>query len=357
VSILSPDAPAAPAPKPTAAAGISPIPALTEAFSHTLRLLFDPFDITQWAKLSIVCLFLGGGASWAAIQWSLGALPRDMGLARALAQMRVYLAQLFWLGLVLTFIAVVIAVALIYLRAVCRFALVDAVLHGKVRWHHAWSVLRPVSHTYFRWLLGALVLLGAILAGGSLLAYPLLQSGKERPFVLSLLLATLLLFDVFVAVLMGLVVTLTDDLVVPMIYAEPRTLPVAWRELLAHIRADSGAFVLYVLLRFMVAVGIGMAVLFFLFPALVALFSGSVIVAVLVVMTLGLLGWHWVWTPLTTLVAALAVVFLSGLLLALMGVASMPGQVFLQTFGMRFMAPRVPVLKALWDERRGMERR
>jgi hypothetical protein len=46
--------------------------------------------------------------------------------------------------------------------------------------------------------------------------------------------------------------------------------------------------------------------------------------------------------------AALALVLLIGLLLLLLGVAGMPGQVLLQSFGMRFLASRVPALDALW---------
>jgi hypothetical protein len=96
-------------------------------------------------------------------------------------------------------------------------------------------------------------------------------------------------------------------------------------------------------------VGVGIAVLFFLFPALVALFSGAIIVAVVVVMALHLVGLAWVWNPLTVVLAGAAVLLLMVLLLTLLGVAGMPGQVFLQTFGMRFMAPRVPALAQLWQ--------
>jgi hypothetical protein len=357
VSILTPGDGVAPRPRKSAGAGVSPIAALTEAFSHTLRLLFDPFDVVRWLKWSAVCLFLGGGASWAAIHWSLSALPTEAGVERTFAQLRAYLAQQLWLALFLTLAALALGVALIYVRALCRFALVDSVLRGHVRWRYTWAELRPAAHCYFRWLLAVLVLFGMVLASSSLVAYPLLRRGEERPLALSLLFAAMLLGEALLAVLMGLVITLTDDLVVPMIYAEPRTLPSAWRELLAVLKSDAGAFVLYLLLRFLVAVGVGIAVLFFLFPALLALFSGSVIVAVLVVMGLELLGLHWAWTPLTTVVAVLAILVLSGLLLALMGVASMPGQVFLQTFGMRFIAPRVPAIESLWRGRFGSNRR
>jgi signal transduction histidine kinase len=114
------------------------------------------------------------------------------------------------------------------------------------------------------------------------------------------------------------------------------------------MRAEAGAFTLYVVLRFVVSVGVGTAVLFVLFPTLVVLFSGAIIVAALILLTLQVVGVAWVWTPLTVVLAALAVLVLTGLLLILLSVAGMPGQVFLQGFGMRFVASRVPALDALW---------
>ncbi len=337
----------------TAPSGVSPIAALTEAFSETIQVLLNPFDLVQWIKFSAVCLLLGGGASWAAIHTSLRALPGNLGLERVLQQLRTYAAGEFWLSLTLALIGVGLGITLIYLRAVCRFTLVDSILRSEVRWHHAWAELHPVAGTYFRWLLAALFMMGVMLAGGTFFALPLLRSSESQPLVLSLALAAVVLFEVLAAVAMGLAITLTDDLVVPIMYAERLTLPAAWRALLAIMRADTGAFVLYVLLRFVVAVGIGVAVLFLLFPALVALFSGAMIFALLVLLGLEQLGVHWVWTPLTTLVAGAAILLLVGLLLAVMALAGMPGQVFLQTFGMRFVTPRVPALQALWNERRG----
>lgn len=330
----------------TVSPGISPVAALIEAFSHVVAFLFNPFELRHWLKLGAVCLFLGGGASWAAIHWSLGALPSESGLDRAIFQVRLYLARHPLAGLGAAAIGVALGVVLIYLRALCRFTLVASILRGEVHLHQAWAELRSVAETYFRWLLAALFLMGLALAAGMLIALPLLRDADARPAFASALLAGLLIAEVLMSVTLGLAITLTDDLVTPIIYAEQVTLPAAWRRLVTTMRSDVGAFVLYILLRFVVSVAAGIAVLFFLFPALVALFSGSVIVAALVVLGLEQVGIGWDWTPVTTLIAGVALLLLVGLLFAVMGVVSMPGQVFLQTFGMRFIAPRVPALHA-----------
>jgi MFS family permease len=235
------------------------------------------------------------------------------------------------------------------LRALFRFVLVDSIMRREVLLHRALRELRPVANWYFRWLLGALVLMGAILATGALLVATHLRTSNRESLTASLLLVLLLLGEAVVGLLAALAIILTDDLVVPIIYAERlRVLP-AWRRLLEKLRGEAGAFTLYLLLRFVLSVGVGIAVLFFLFPSLVAVFSGAIIVAVVVVMALQLGGLTWAWTPLTVVVAAAALLLLMTLLLMLMGVAGMPGQVFLQTFGLRFIAPRVPALAELWQ--------
>jgi hypothetical protein len=57
----------------------SPGGALASAFSDAVQLLLNPFAPRRWIKLSLVCLFLGGGTMSAAFHWSLSALPSDTG--------------------------------------------------------------------------------------------------------------------------------------------------------------------------------------------------------------------------------------------------------------------------------------
>lgn len=320
------------------------------AFTDTYHLLLDPIDTRLWLKLSILCLFLGGGATSAAFHAALSALPSEVGAPNALAYLRVFLARHPTMLLLAAALAVSLGVTLVYLRALFRFALVDSILRREAHLREAIRELRPLANSYFRWLVGALILMGVILAAGALVVMPYLRTADRESLPTSLLLVLLLLGEALVGLLAALAITLTDDLVVPIIYAEREAMLAAWRRLLGQFRAEAGAFTLYILLRFVVSVGVGIAVLFFLFPALVTLFSGAIIVAVVVVMALQLVGLAWVWTPVTTLLAGAALLLLMAFLLILMGVAGMPGQIFLQTFGMRFMAPRVPALARLWQE-------
>jgi len=115
-------------------------------------------------------------------------------------------------------------------------------------------------------------------------------------------------------------------------------------------RRDSASFALYLALRFAVSLGIGVAVLIFLFPVLISLSSGAFIAAAMVTLSLRLLGLVWTWNPLTIIFGTVGLVVLSGLTFAVLSVVGMPGQVYLQNYGVRFIASRNPALEALWRQ-------
>lgn len=328
----------------------SAVLALSQAWDDTLEFLFQPLDVRRWFWLSFICLFLGGGASSAALNWSLGSLPGDVGFDRLLGLVRQYVFDHLWLTVVATTLGLSLGLGLLYLRAVFRFVLVDALVGREVRPVPAWAETRRLGRSYFGWLLATLVLVGAAMATGAIAVFPHLRAMAAdgiRSVTFWAILTGLLLVDIVVGLLLALVITLTDDLVVPIMYAEGLTLLPAWKELWRNLRAEAGGFVVYVLLRFAVAVAVGAAALFLLFPILIGLFSGAIITGVLVVLGLRLLGLAWVWNSLTTALALAALLLLSSLVLIFLSVVGMPGQVLIQNLGIRFISARTPSLEAL----------
>ena len=336
----------------SAPGGISPGQALIDSFSDTVQLLLNPFDPGRWFKLSAICLFLGGGTASAAFHWTLSTLPGDVGFQQALDQLKSYLASLPGFLYISVALAVGLGLTVIYARATCRFALVETILKRKTTLRRGWKERRPLAWSYYWWLVGTLAALGCVLAAGVILALPRLRGEAgpgTHPLVQSIILAGFLLGEVSIGLVAAVIITLTDDFAVPIMYAERLPLLVAWRKLARILRAEPAAFIFYFLVRLVVSAAIGVAVLFVLFPALVALFSSAVVAGALVVLTLRFVGLAWVWAPFTIIVTALALLALSTLTMVLLGVAGMPGQVFLQTFGMRFLSPRFATLASLWQ--------
>ena len=330
--------------------GVSAVQALTQAWDDTLEFLFKPLDVERWFWLSFICLFLGGGASSAALNWNLGSLSGNASFDRVLGPLRDYVLLHLWLIILTVTLGLGLALGLLYLRAVFRFVLVDALVRRVVRLGAAWHATRPQSRSYYRWLLATLLLVGAALTLGTIAVIPhlwSLASAGARSLLFWVTLTGLLLVDIFVGVLVALVVTLTDDLVVPIMYAEGLSLLPAWKKLWQSLRVEAGGFAMYVLVRFAVAVAVGGSALFFLFPILIGLFSGAIMTGVLVLLGLRLLGLAWAWNPLTTALASTALLLLIGAILILLSVVGMPGQLLIQNFGIRFISARVPALKAL----------
>ena len=322
---------------------------LAAAFSDTVQLLFRPFHLRRWIRLSAVCLLLGGGASSAAFQWSLGSLPVEIGLQDKLARWQEYAAENSWVIVAAICLGMLLGVLLVYVRAVCRFVLIDAIVEGEVRPRQAARELRPQAHSYFFWVLGVLGVAGTLLAGAILLVFPYLRTtaaARGETITFSIALAALLLGEMALGLFVALLILLTDDLALPIMYAERLRLPAAWRRLGRMARSEVRSFAFYVLLRFAASVGVGVVVLLVLFPILLTVFSGATIIGALVLLTFRLLGLAWVWNAVTLLMAALAVLVLIGILLVVLGIGGMPGQVFLQTFGIRFVAQRLPTLQA-----------
>ena len=350
----------APAKGLSANTAISPASAFSWALDDTLRLLFGPFDVWRWTKLSLLCLFLGGGTPTAAFQWSLSALPGDFRLTDVVAGARQYIAQHPSLIILVIVFTLVLVLGFLYLRSVFRFILVDSLVRMEVTLSSAWSTLRPLGQSYFWWLVGTLAALVTTFSLMVIVAFPGLHaastSGTGRLFATASL-ALILCLIILLGLAVALVVMLTDDLVVPLMYAGRLPLASAWGELWRKMRHDPASFAVYVLLRFILSVGVSVAVLLFLVPLLVGVFSGAIIVAATVVLGLHLVGLAWVWNLPTISLALAALVLLIAIVLILLSAAGMPGQVFLQSFGLRFIAARSPSLQTLCSGSGGRGRR
>lgn len=318
-----------------------------------MRLLFHPFIGRRWIALSIVCLFLGGGTSTAAFQWGFGTLPIDLHPAELLLRLRSHIAQHLSLIVLAVATALTLILALIYARCVFRFVLIEAVIRHDFAVGPAWKSLRGLGRSYFAWLLGvvgAIVVLISATTIASLSYLSFVREAGHPAWLASVLLVAELVAVVVLGLLVAIIIMVTDDLVAPLMYADKISLPAAWRTVWRVSSRDPGTFLFYVVLRLAVSVGIGIAVLFVLFPVLMGLSSGALVSAALVILTLRALGLSWAWNPVTIIFAALALGVFSALLFVLLSVVGMPGQVYIQNYGVRFMASRVPSLQAVCRE-------
>jgi hypothetical protein len=323
-------------------------PALRHAWCNTISLLFRPFHARRWIKLGILCLFLGGGAPSVALNWPLGMLPPDISLSALLERVRVGLANHAWLALPVVLLGLAVGLSLFYVRSLGRFVLVDSILRREVRIRQAWVCNRGLGRSYFGFLVGALVILGSLFALTALALFPYLQSwSSERTAWFPAIVAGLLGSVVLVGALLALGITLTDDFVVPTMYADRAPLLHGWRELLRLMSREPATFGIYILVRIGLSVVSGALVLFLLFPMLLAILSGAMLAKAMGAFALSVLGLVWAWNPGTLALAVAGVGLLSTMLFSALSLAQMPVQIFLQDFGIEFIGSSVPSLAAL----------
>ena len=253
----------------------------------------------------------------------------------------IVLAVILTLGVVLS---------LIYIRCVFRFVLIDAVVKQDVTVRKAWKTSESSGRSYFLWLLGVVGAILVTMGAAAIISFRLINFIRDAGYpewLPSLLLVTELMAVVGVGLLVAIIITLTDDLVAPLIYAEHISAPAAWGVVWKMARHDSGTFLAYIILRFAVGLGISVGALFVLFPVLMGLSSVALVTAAMAILALRVVGLAWAWNPVTFILGGFALSIFTGLLFALLSVVGMPGQVYLQDYGVKFIASRVPSLEAL----------
>lgn len=340
---------------------LSPIESLASAWDETVRLLFRPFAGRRWIALSVVCLFLGGGTSTAAFQWGFGALPIDLHTSEFILRIRLIIAQHLSLIVLAVALSLGVVLGLIYARCVLRFVLIDAVVKHDISLSTSWKTSESFGRSYFLWLLGVVGGLLVMGSGAAIVSFRYLSFLRDAAYpwwIASLLLVAELVAVVLIGLLVAIVITVTDDLVAPLMYADRTSLPAAWGIVWELSRRDRGTFVFYLALRFALSMGISIAALFVLFPVLMGLSSAVLVIAAIGILALRIVGLAWAWNPATICFGVLALGIFTALLFAVLSVVGMPGQVYLQNFGVRFIASRVPSLGALcrdsspWARRR-----
>jgi len=326
---------------------LSPIESLSPAWENTLRLLFRPFSRRLWISLSLVCIFLGGGTSTAAFQWGFGALPIDFHAGEFLARVQLVMAEHASLIVLALALGGGLVLGLIYVRCVLRFVLVEAVIKNELSLRAAWRSLELNGRFYFFWLMGivgSLIVAAGAAAVASFRFLGYLRESGSPEWLFSGLLVVELVCVVGIGLLVAIVITLTDDLIAPLMYSEHISLPAAWGVFWKMLRHDSVTYAVYIVLRLAVGMGISVAVLCVLFPVLMGLSAGALVMAAGAILALRAVGMVWAWNPVTFVLGAFALMIFSTLLFSLLSVIGMPGQVYLQNYGVRFMASRIPTL-------------
>jgi len=339
---------------------VSAMDAMSLAFGRTERLLFRPFRFGLWARLAVVGLItgeVGGLGGSGGVPNGNVSLPKTGGDQLRLAAL--FFSEPGWeqvqqnlVWLVPLFLTVIALVLLwVYSACIYRFILLDAVLTGQCRLREGWRKWRDSGRQYFLWVLAfgfiGLVVLGVVAGIPLLLAWRAgwLQKGEEHIGGLlgwGLLLGLVL---VLLIVLMAVIDLFGRDFLIPVMALENVDAIEGWRRLLGIVGQDKSSYVLYVVMKTVLALG-----------SAIAFTVANIIVVLLSLIPLGLLALlgfligqalHVPWDNISVILilAALGLLAMAGILYVV-GLIYAPALVFFQAYALEFFAPRYDTLKA-----------
>ena len=323
---------------------ISAVDSITPALEHTKQQLFRRFNIGQWTRLAFVGLLAGelGSNGCNRSNFTFPGQPGGPhlpGIDPALIAAFITAAVVAGLAIGLIFM---------YVSSVMRFILFDSVLtrecHIRMGWNRrmgpgwryflfklVYSILSvagiavvvgiPVLLALGRgWLRAARVHLGALFLGGVILVF------------------VLFLYFVLTAVIF----VLTKDFVIPQMALEDIGLMEAWRRLWLMMQAETGAYIVYVIMKIVLAIvtaivmGIATLIVGLMF-AVPSLLLG--IVAVISGKRAGL-----TWNAETITLAIVIGCILLAIFLYLVSLIYVPAIVFFPAYSIYFFAGRYPRL-------------
>jgi preprotein translocase subunit Sss1 len=281
----------------------SAVDAISPAFEHTKRQLFQPFRIGQWVRLALVGLLAGelGSGGFKIPNLSNFNLPRHPGSEHFLTSDLAGSAPMLFAGLiaVLVVAALLLGILLTYVSSVMRFILFDSVLVKECHIREGWSRRQGPGWHYFLWKLlyllatfGVLIVLVGIPAGFAF-AVGWLNNPKQHMVVLVLGGIALFLAIMIFLFVMAVIYVLTKDFVVPQMALENIGALEGWRRLWAMMKAEKSSYAGYIGMKIVLAivVGIILGIVGFIIGLIILIPAAGVAVAAVLGGKAAGLGW------------------------------------------------------------------
>lgn len=324
---------------------ISPIDAISFAFQHTKRQLFQPFRFGEWTRLAFVGLLAGEMGSSGNFPSHLNSMRRSPPFHNLpgidFALLGAFLAFLLIVGFVF---ALVVA----YISSVMRFVLFDSVLTRECHIRQGWSSRQSAGWKYFLWNIGyfLVVFAGVVFLFGVPAAFAFAAGWFHQPHehVLGLVLGGIFLFFIFVAyvVIAAVVQVLTKDFVVPQMALEGIGPITSWRRLWPMIEQETGSYVLYIVMKIVLAIGAG--ILVFMASLILFLFFVPPVAGIFLAAIVGGKAAGLTWNAGTITLAIVVGCMLLAVLLYLLALITVPVIVFFPAYSIYFFAARYPNL-------------
>ena len=250
------------------AARVSVIDPLSKAIDWSRDVLFRPFDIEKWIVLGF-CAFLamlgehgGGSFNWHDGDGDFDDLER--GMHRCWEWVLDNLIPVLFIGSVVVLVIIALWLVFRWLSSRGKFMFLDGVVRNHAAVVEPWKRFRSPANSLFGFRIVldiiALIVIGSLIA--SMIVSVLLLAGHHdaRPLLIVPLVFVVLCM-VFAAIVFIVIEVMAFDFLVPVMYLRSCGIGPAWRELSRLVGARPGAFVLYLVAKFVVSILVFMLIL------------------------------------------------------------------------------------------------
>ena len=245
---------------------------VSQAIQTARRILFAPFNFVKWCGMGFTALLgvdlmvsyycggPGGGNG--------NGFENEPEIGKFVAEL-VAKAQEHWVlivsvGSAILAIWLAIMVLILWINSRGRFMLLDNVVRNAGEIREPWRRLRPLGNSLFRFMLAFFVTWGvcflALVLVSALVAIPDIH--RHSLGINAIGAIALGILGLLLLLLTGNVIgTMTEDFVVPIMYATNTGVLQAWQEYLTLLKPNKGAFTLYILFRWVLEFGIVILIL------------------------------------------------------------------------------------------------
>ncbi len=252
----------------------SPVAALSTALASTRRQLFEPFDAARYAALAF-CVWLAqlGGAG--GMSPGVGGNPVPGGGARPsgpieapdsaqLQEVTTTLAP--WLPVIAAGVIVaavvgfVVGAGLLWLQSRGTFMVIHNLAKGESAVVEPWNAHAKPANALFRFRLVVNALGGLVaLAAGGVIAWAVWGGLVAGAFAPALVAAAVAAGAIAAGILLvvGILDACSTEFVAPVMYVRRGSVRQGFRDVVGFATTDPGSFLLYLLLRVVVGIGVG----------------------------------------------------------------------------------------------------
>lgn len=317
----------------------------SRAFKHTENFLFKPFNLKKWLTLGFITLFTfsGGGG----FNFNIPINSKHEDSQKAFNSQNIDWVVLknklmhFFNGIDAKTLALIVSLTILgvlvlllifmWLNAVFNFVLIDNVVKNRACIREPFSRLRPQGKSLFLWNLSILAIsLLLIIIFFSIIIFGIYDYHKLHHAQSFLWIFLGIIIFIPVLIVIGVINVFSIDFIVPLMHAENIKVLKAWKDFLPNIKGNIINFILYIILKIVIAIGQAILSVFAAIASLIIIG----IPTLLIIAAAGLTAFALKLT-MSVSVAVLIVIFASAVLsifIYLVNTMLMPVEIFRRVF-------------------------